>query len=183
MMRAFVALLPPAEIRSRLTLLQFLLPLPRRVDPADLHLTLAFLGEVPGPVLADLDAGLAGLRFAPFDLALAGAGLFGGAQPRSAWAGVAPCEPLDRLQARVERLARQAGARIEARRFAPHVTLGRFAPPAPDDRLRLERAVAAEAGFGAGPWRVEEVALMRSWGPGEGQRYQVLAGYPLTAAA
>lgn len=179
MIRAFVALLPPAEIRSRLTVLQFMLPMPRRVEPADLHLTLAFLGEVPDAVLADLDEGLARLRMAPFAIEASGVGLFGGAQPRAAWAGVAPSEPLDRLQSKVAHMARQAGAVLEARRFVPHVTLGRFAPPGPEDRLKLEAAVVAEARFRAGPWPVEEVALVRSWGPGEGPRYQVLASYPL----
>ncbi|HMO09244.1 MAG TPA: RNA 2',3'-cyclic phosphodiesterase [Paracoccaceae bacterium] len=179
MIRAFVALLPPPDIRSRLTVLQFLLPLPRRVETADLHLTLAFLGEVPDAVLSGLDEGLSRLRMAPFDIDLSGVGLFGGARPRSAWAGVAASEPLARLQAKVEHLARQAGARIEARRFVPHVTLGRFAPPDPDDRLRLEGAVVTEARFLAGPWRVEEGMLMRSWGAGEGPRYQVLETYPL----
>ncbi|HMO70432.1 MAG TPA: 2'-5' RNA ligase family protein, partial [Paracoccaceae bacterium] len=89
MIRAFVALLPPPDIRSRLTVLQFLLPLPRRVETADLHLTLAFLGEVPDAVLSGLDEGLSRLRMAPFDIDLSGVGLFGGARPRSAWAGVA----------------------------------------------------------------------------------------------
>ncbi|MFN4159549.1 MAG: RNA 2',3'-cyclic phosphodiesterase [Gemmobacter sp.] len=180
MIRAFLALDPPEDIRARLTVLQFLLPLPRRVDPADFHLTLTWLGEVPDPVLAALDDDLSGLRAAPFALNLASVGLFGGGAPRAVWAGLAPCEPLTRLQARTDRLARQAGARIEARRFLPHVTLGRFAPPAPDAALRLERAVVAEAGFRAGPWPVTTLTLFRSWpSVREGPRYERLADYPL----
>lgn len=179
MIRAFIALDVPPEVRSRLTVLQYLLPLPRRVESADFHLTLAFLGEVPDSVLIAVDEGLSALRQTPFEIALKGMGLFGGSRPRAAWAGVAPCEPLDRLQAKVERIARQAGAEAEARRFVPHVTLGRFVPPGPEDALRLERTVVAEALFRTGPWTVDAVTLCRSNRRGEGARYDTLASYPL----
>lgn len=180
MIRAFLALDPPDDMRARLAVLQFLLPLPRRVDPADFHLTLTYLGEVADPVLTTLDDDLSGLRSAPFALSLASVGLFGGATPRAVWAGLAPSEPLTRLHVRTDRLARQSGARIEARRFLPHVTLGRFAPPSPDAALRLERAVVAEAGFRAGPWPVTALTLFRSWpSVRDGPRYERLAVYSL----
>ena len=66
MIRAFLGLDLPEEVRSALAVEQFLLPLPRKVDPGQMHLTLVFLGEVPdrkGLWLAagagDLDAALA----------------------------------------------------------------------------------------------------------------------------
>lgn len=179
MIRTFVALEVPQALRARLTVLQFFLPLPRRVEPADFHLTLTFVGEVPDPVLVALDEGLQALRQSPFEIALQGVGLFGGARPHAAWAGVAPSEPLTRLQAKVDRIARLSGARIETRRFVPHVTLGRFRPPGPEDALRLERAVVQEARFAEGPWRVGEVTLFRSHPGGEGAHCEVLARYPL----
>jgi len=45
MIRAFLALDLPGDIRSALAVQQFLLPLPRRIEPALFHLTLVFLGE------------------------------------------------------------------------------------------------------------------------------------------
>jgi RNA 2',3'-cyclic 3'-phosphodiesterase len=179
MIRAFVALDPPPDMRGRLTVLQFMLPLPARVDPADFHLTLTYLGEVPDPVLIQMDEGLQALRMAPFSIALSGAGLFGGATPRAAYAAVAPSEPLARLQAKVDRIARGAGIALPARRFVPHVTLGRFGPPPPEDRLRLERAVVDEGGFRAGPWEVGEVTLFRSHPGAREARYEALARYRL----
>lgn len=179
MIRAFLGIALPREVRARLAALQALLPLPRAVDPEDFHLTLVFLGEVPDAVLEGVDDGLRMLSMPPFALTLAGAGLFGGGAPRTAWAGVEPSADIVRLQAKVGRIARQAGARIEARRFVPHVTLGRFAPPAPEDRARLERAVVAQAGFRAGPVAVREVTLWRSHPGGEAPRYEVLADWPL----
>ncbi|MGQ0564293.1 MAG: RNA 2',3'-cyclic phosphodiesterase [Gemmobacter sp.] len=178
MIRAFLALALPPQVRSRLEVLQHLLPLSRAVDPDTFHLTLVFLGEVPDPVLVALDDDLQRLRLPPFDLTLSGVGLFGGGKPRAAWAGVAPSEPLTRLQAKLDHAARMAGALPDARRFRPHVTLGRFAPPDPEDRLRLERAVVAQAGFAAGPFVVDEVTLYRSHLTRSGSEYQVLATYP-----
>lgn len=179
MIRAFIALPLDEALRSRLAVLQFLLPLPRRVEPADFHLTLTFLGEQPDPVLAAIDEGLQTLRQAPFSVEVAGAGLFGGARPQVAWAGVLPSEPLDRLQAKCDRIARAAGVAVDSRRFRPHVTLGRFPPPAPEDALRLERAVAAEGAFRAGSLPVREVVLYQSHPGRTAPRYEELASYPL----
>lgn len=180
MIRAFLGLELPETIRSALAVEQFLLPLPRRVELENLHLTLAFLGEVPEPVLEDLHAALSGLRFAGFDMALAGIGHFGGERPRAVWAGVADCPPLIALQSKVERIAVMAGIKVDRRRFLPHVTLGRFDPPAPDQVMRLERAIAERALFRTPPFRVEAVVMFRSHLRAKGAQYEELARYPLT---
>ncbi|NGM46493.1 RNA 2',3'-cyclic phosphodiesterase [Rhodobacter sp. SGA-6-6] len=179
MIRAFLGLDLPGDIRSALAVQQFLLPLPRRVDPALMHLTLVFLGEVPEPALEAAHEGFAALKVAPFPLALQGLGLFGGTRPKVAWAGVAPSEPLMRLQSRAEHAARQAGLAPEHRRFAPHVTLGRFPPPAFAQAAALERAVA-ETPFAAGPWQVQDMVLWQSHLSPKGPRYEELARYPFS---
>jgi 2'-5' RNA ligase len=179
MMRLFVALPLPAPLRQRLNLVQFLLPMPRRVDPAMMHLTLSFLGEVPGHVAEDVHHALAAIRHPPLALTLAGLGLFGGAQPRSAHAVVAPDPGLARLQRKVDQAVRRAGAVPEARRFLPHITLGRFSPLTGDAALRLERAVAGGAGLGPEPFSVAEFALYRSTLGREGAHYEALETYPL----
>lgn len=179
MIRAFLALDLPDAQREALRLQQFLLPLPRRVEPENFHLTLLFLGDQSVAVLEALHDRLCDLRLRPFVLTLRGLGLFGGAKARAAWAGVAPCEPLNQLQAKCATAAALAGARCEARKFVPHVTLGRFPPPDLADQMRLERSIAEGAGFQSGPFAVREFVMYESHLGPKGPRYEVLARYPL----
>jgi RNA 2',3'-cyclic 3'-phosphodiesterase len=178
MIRAFLALDLPDHIRSTLAVQQFLLPLPRKVDPAQFHLTLAFLGEVPDAVLEGVHDAMQTLRLPAFDLTLQGIGHFGGARPQAVYVGARATDALLHLQSKVETAARRAGADIPRTRFVPHVTLGRFATPGPTDLPTLERAIVAGAGFRADPFPVREVVLYRSI-TGTRPRYEDLARYPL----
>jgi len=179
MIRAVLGIDLPAEVRGALQVQQFLLPLPRKVDPDQLHLTLVFLGDCPEPTLDAVHFALEDLRAASFSIAVQGLGLFGKARPHTAWAGITPSAPLLRIQAKVESIARRAGCPLDARKFTPHVTLGHFPPPAPPDRARLERAVVMGAGFRTQPWLVDRVVLWQSQPHASGTRHEVLARYPL----
>lgn len=180
MIRSFLALELDEGLRSALAVQQFLLPLPRREPVENLHLTLVFLGEQPERLLEDLHEALLALRLPAFDLDLSGLGLFGGDRPRNVYAGVAPNDALMHLQRKVETAARRAGIAVEARRYIPHVTLGRFRPPGIEVTMRLERAVVEQGGFRAGPMRVRDFVLYESLRAGETMRYEALARYPLT---
>ena len=179
MIRAFLGIDLPQSVRGALQVQQFLMPLPRKVEPENLHLTLVFLGNCPEPVLEAAHEGFDALREKAFPLSLQGLGLFGKAKPHTAWAGVAPSPPLAHLQAKVETIARRAGCLVEARKFVPHVTLSRFPTPDPADIARLERAVALGAGFRSDPWEVTELTLWRSHLTARGPQYEVLVRYPL----
>lgn len=178
MIRAFAALALPEALRVDLMLVQSGLPLPRPEPTENMHLTLVFLGEIPEPMLADVDAAFAGLRAPAFDLTLSGLDMFGGAKARSVHAGVAESAPLRHLQAKVETAARAAGVAVPGRRFAPHVTLGRL-PERFADRARLEAAVAMRGAYRSTPFRVEDFRLYRSWLTPRGSLYDELAAYPL----
>jgi 2'-5' RNA ligase len=104
--------------------------------------------------------------------------MFGQARPRLVYADVGRDAALLALQARLEGLARRAGASVPARRFHPHVTLGRFPPMPPGDRaMRLERAVALGGGFALGPFASGPVVLFRSDAAGARRHYSALARY------
>ncbi|WP_283177453.1 RNA 2',3'-cyclic phosphodiesterase [Gemmobacter sp. 24YEA27] len=177
-MRVFIGLEMPGSVREALVLQQFLLPLQRRVAAEDMHLTLLFCEDLADDLADALHVALSDLHLPGFALLLAGLGLFGGTKPHSAWAGVAPSVPLVALQAAVEAAGRRAGLDLPHRRFMPHVTLGRFSRPDPATLMRLERGIAAGAGFAAGPWHVDEIVLWQSVLTAGGPRYTELARYP-----
>jgi len=177
MIRAFVAIRPPQPIIDRLVGLQA--GAPGRVSPPEnLHLTLAFLGEVPARLLEDADAAFGQLDAPGFALTLDGVGLFGGSKPRVIYAGVRAEPALNALQAKVEQAARSAGIALEARRYSPHITLARLDGRGADAR-RAERFAADRAAFLAGPFAVTEFGLYRSDLGSGGPAYSRLKTYML----
>ncbi|MFC2968955.1 RNA 2',3'-cyclic phosphodiesterase [Acidimangrovimonas pyrenivorans] len=178
MTRAFAAISLPEAQRSALAALQLMLPLPRRVPEENLHLTLVFLGDLDDAGLEAVHEAFCAVEGAPFELTLSGVGLFGGARPRVAWAGVAPSPELLALQARIAAAARRAGAEPDHRRYTPHVTLARFAPGAVE-APRLEHAVVQVADFRSGPFSVMDFVLYESRLSPKGAHHRALVHYPL----
>jgi 2'-5' RNA ligase len=178
MIRAFLGIDLPPDIRGACQVQQFLLPLPRKVEAEHLHLTLVFLGDCPDAALEAAHEGFQTLSARPFALSLDGFGLFGKDKPRAAWAAVVAPEALFHLQTKAETMARRAGCPVVAQKFVPHVTLGRFPVPPTPEALRLERAIATTP-FRAGPFPVTELTLWQSHLGGKSPRYDVLARYPL----
>lgn len=176
MIRAFLALPLPDPLKDRLALVQHRLPLPRPVDAGSFHVTLAFLDTQPEPVLEDLHLALDGLRLPAPLLRLAGLGTFGGATPDNVHALIAPEPRLSALQAKVARVVRTCGITLPARRFVPHVTLGRGAV----DPVPLARAMAAVGAVTSDPWVPEALVLYRSTLLRSGPAYDPLARYALT---
>ena len=175
MIRAFLALPLPESTLARLAALQFILPM-RPVPPEDLHITLVFLGEQSEAVLSDLHDLLEGLRAPRLSLALQGLDVFGGDKMRHVHARVHPDAGLIRLQSRLELLARQVAITVPARKFIPHVTLGR--PDAPPDP-RLAPLIAATQ-VDPAPFDCDAVVMYRSTLLRRGgSAYDELARYPL----
>ncbi len=181
MIRAFAALALPETLRFELMLIGQGLPVPRPVPPENLHLTLAFLGEIPEPLLEEVDLAFRQLRAPGFDLTLSGLGLFGGRKPRIAYIGAADSPGLRHLQSKVETAARSVGVALPAHRFVPHVTLARL-PERHAANGRLEAEVAARTATRLPGFPVEDFRLYRSRLAASGARYEELACYPLVAA-
>jgi RNA 2',3'-cyclic 3'-phosphodiesterase len=126
-MRLFVALDLPWELKDRLAMLAGGLPGARWVPPDNHHLTLRFIGEVPGHRADEIDHALAVLRGKGFHLTLTGLGTFEkSGRPTALWVGVERNQALDHLQSKVETALQRIGLEPERRRFAPHVTLARL---------------------------------------------------------
>ena len=67
-MRLFVALDLPAALRQRLSFMAGGLPGARWVSPENYHVTLRFIGELPGWRAEEVDAALAAVRAPGFTL-------------------------------------------------------------------------------------------------------------------
>jgi 2'-5' RNA ligase len=124
-----------AELVRQLDRLRHAAPEVRWVEPANLHLTLAFLGELDDERLAAATdaAEAAAAQGQPFRLATAGLGYFGAPHaPRVIWAGIGgESARLAQLHAALAEALDQRGFPREERPFAPHVTLARVKQPLP----------------------------------------------------
>jgi 2'-5' RNA ligase len=177
MLRLFVGIEFPPELKLRLSLLCAGVPGAKWVDPGNFHLTLRFIGEIGEDVAADIDEALLRVKARPFPLVLAGAGVFGGNRPRALWVGVERHPELVRLRDKVEHALIRAGLQPEPRKFAPHVTLARLRDPEPGP---LGEFLAAHAQFRADPLPVEHFSLIASFPTKAGSVYQDQADYPLS---
>lgn len=179
MLRLFVALDFPADVRDRLAGLGGGVPGARWTDAGNLHLTLRFIGEVPGDTAADIDAALAEVEAPAFPLVLDGVGVFGtGRNARILWAGVERSDALSHVQAKVESALVRCGLPAEERRFSPHVTLARL-KDAPKDRIG--RFLEDRGLFRAGPFPIDHFTLYRSHLGKGAAVYEALREYPLKA--
>lgn len=177
MIRLFVGIELPEAVRERLAVLCSGVPGARWISPENMHLTLRFIGEVENGQAEDIDAALMRLRAPSFEITLDGVGFFG--KPSAArvlWAGVRKCEKLMRLQAKIETALQMSGLRPEERKFSAHITLARL-KGAPF--LRVQRFLAHNADFLAGPIAVDRFALFSSFRSASGAIYTAEAEYPL----
>ena len=153
---------------------------PRWTLPERWHLTLLFLGAVPGRQVPDLVEALGPevAASAPGRLRLAGAGRFGSARrPQVAWIGLdGDVAPLTDLAGRLARQARRLRLEVEDRPFRPHLTVGRWRPGHPADGGLLDRL----SGYRGPEWPVDAVRLWESH-LGPKPRYDVLATWPVPA--
>ncbi|WP_158633441.1 RNA 2',3'-cyclic phosphodiesterase [Tautonia sociabilis] len=182
MTRAFIAVALPEPTRLALERLQGALrgelPGLSWTSSAQLHLTIAFLGDVPTRDLDQIGDALvkelSGVH--PFEILVQGLGAF--PSPRRArvlWAGVIGefLPHLDGLRRAVVRAASSAGHPPADDRFHPHVTLARAKPgrgPSPD----LETICSRHRDWKAGPLPVASAELMASVLTPRGPNHTVL---------
>lgn len=159
-MRLFTALALPEPLCEALGRLALGLPGARPVPADNLHLTLRFIGEVPGPVAEDVDLALSSLHGKGFSLELCGVGVSERSlRPVALWAGVARNRALEHLQSKIEFACQRAGLAPHKRRFMPHVTLARLDNTPPD---KLAAWVQAHSLLRAPPAAIDHFTLFSS---------------------
>ena len=163
-MRLFTAIQPSPGFRAALTDLQERLQeagvTGKYREPDGLHLTLAFIGEWPEDVTELLPA----VR-KPFSITLSHLGIY--PEANVLWAGIEPCEELDRLAKQVRHSLADAGVLFDRKSFNPHITLARkpFVP---------EKTVLSEIKVPKISMIVDDVCLYRSDRGKNGMVYTVI---------
>ncbi|SCL17165.1 RNA 2',3'-cyclic phosphodiesterase [Micromonospora inyonensis] len=187
-MRLFVAVHPPpeavADLAAQVARLRIGLAAAagtdvRLADPADVHVTVAFLGEVGVdrlPAVRDaLDRAAGPCRGPePPRLRLGRGGRFGYGRRTVLWVDVlGEVERLATLAGRIRDELCAAGLPHDDRPFRPHLTIAR-----PGDRIDVEEDRITLDGYLGPSWRATEVVLVRSH-LGPVRRYDHLAAWPL----
>lgn len=177
MIRLFVGLDLPQDLRDALERLGGGIPGARWLPAENFHVTLRFIGEVDEDDAADLHEALAAVRAPAFDLEVAGFGAFqNGHRTHSLWAGVERTPPLMHLHEKVDRALVRAGLPPERRKYMPHITIAKL-KGAPVHKV--QDFIAHNNLFRHGPVPVEHFTLFSSTLGRSGATYTAEAEYPL----
>ncbi len=177
--RLFVAMRPPPEIRAALLPLMAGIEGARWQSDNQLHMTLAFLGELDRHGAETALQALETVLFDPMELRLGQLGSFDGKPGRTStlWVAVEPADPLTHLATSIRTALMRAGLAPDLRRFTPHITLARFSGGgATREAIRpwLETALPPPAS-----WRATNFHLVESTMGKGGSHYEPIASYEL----
>lgn len=182
--RTFIAIELPVDLRRLVTehinRLRQQLPEVRaswaRED--NLHLTLKFLGNVPGANIPNVSDALnrATKAFSSFELTVSGCGHFPTrGQPNVLWIG-AQAATLQSLHTAIERELAAKGFPREARAFHPHLTIARLRPSSGGRQLA---EIHKQLGFAPFTFNVSEVVVFRSELLRQGSKHTALSRHAL----
>ena len=170
-LRLFVALAFPGDVHAELrriagAMREFAPHGTRWANVDGAHLTLRFIGSTPPDAAPALGEAVvrAAQGIAPFELSLAGAGVFPSrGAPRVLWVGVGGAlDALTDLRDGVEDALAGAGVPNEERHFSPHVTLARVNARLSRDESQALRDAVVALDVRRVAFVVEEVGLYHS---------------------
>jgi 2'-5' RNA ligase len=159
--RLFVAIDLPESTKQFLVDLDPNIRGVRWTDATQMHLTLAFFGDVPEDVDLALREKLSAIQFGAFFLPITGAGTFPPkGPPKIIWIGVGRGHPhLFQVHKRVQEAALAAGIEPELRPWHPHITIARCRDVAPQS---IRKFLQSNVDLDAGMIRVEAFHLYSS---------------------
>jgi 2'-5' RNA ligase len=144
------------------------------VDPALIHMTLKFIGEVDNDAVGKISSVLSSVTFSPYVLHITGIGTNNPRQPRVIWCEIADGGVSAALHAKVEDALALLGISRDDRPFRPHATLARV-KQADSSLLGWIRAIPPED---YGTYTVEEFRLKKSTLTPRGPVYETLLEVP-----
>jgi 2'-5' RNA ligase len=158
------------------------------VDPASIHFTLSFLGELTDGQVAQATQAAedATKQVKPFMYRLARLGVFGSpCQPRVIWLGIEePSGVLLHLHHLLNTALEQCGFVIDTRPFSPHLTLARVKGRLTQlEQQRLQELLVAKQQdlVSHQTYHVRHIVVMKSELLRTGARYTLLQQYMLAA--
>jgi 2'-5' RNA ligase len=129
MVRLFVAIDLPCDITERFRIPQEILKASRArlslVNPAIVHLTLKFIGEVPEDRVVPIQEALSGVAFPPFPIKVGCVSTDNPSRPRVVWCGISDDGRTALLHDLVENALAPFGIPRDTRRFRAHATIAR----------------------------------------------------------
>ena len=179
-MRLFIAIEIPDGLKKSLGALRIDLPSARWVAAEQIHLTLAFLGEVEESAVEQLTDSLARIQPPEFALCFSGTSCFPNRhRPRVLWIGLEPHPHLNDLAAKVRAAVLDCSIPQEKRHFSPHITLARL-------KLQPSREFDAfldqNKNLKLPPFSVREFTLFQSRLTPQGAMHIPIKNFPLAAA-
>jgi 2'-5' RNA ligase len=187
--RSFVAIELPPEAKEGLVRLRGRLERDEHkfvkwVDPAGIHLTLKFLGNIPFKRVAEITKAIEEVAraTAPFHLEISGLGAFPSVkQIRVFWVGIGgEVDKLSQLQQDIDSALAALGFAKEERSFVPHLTLARMREGAsPLERRIFGELVSSVLFEDKYHIKVESISLMRSQLTPSGAIYTCLSSVGL----
>jgi RNA 2',3'-cyclic 3'-phosphodiesterase len=178
-MRMFIAIDLPPAVAAEVRAICKGLPAAHWSNPAQLHLTLRFLGEMPAEAVEGLRGELSRVTGAGFELGLRGVGVFPKKRrpARVLWTGVTPEAPACALKDAIDAVLGPDPEAAE-RGFSPHLTLARFRD---DPGPALADYLARQAAFASATWAVGAFHLYKSTIGHDGAVHELVQDYPLAA--
>ncbi|MEA3369610.1 MAG: RNA 2',3'-cyclic phosphodiesterase [Candidatus Ratteibacteria bacterium] len=156
----------------------------RWVKPANIHLTLKFLGNITPEQISGLKQGLEKIarKFQPFSIFIEEMGSFPSIDsPRVIWVGISRGkEILNKMNKAIEDDLAKIGFPREERAFHPHLTLGRCRSS--KHRSQLAKQIKTESAF-LGALAVDRISIYKSLLTSEGPVYSLLSDVVLKGRA
>jgi 2'-5' RNA ligase len=152
----------------------------RWVDPVNMHITLAFLGDTAEKRIGKVSSVIeeACKDYGIFEFNLSGMGVFKNINdPRVIWVGIDPKEKLEALSNRIIESLRFDDFQPERRGFNPHLTIGRINRL--NDRDALKRLLASHETTEFQKVEAREVILFESILMQTGPLYKPLGKFSL----
>ncbi len=184
MTRTFIALEMNEDVQRYLEgvirQMAHVLPRLRWVDPAGIHLTLAFLGELTDEQLTEAmqAAEATAHRMNPFSYRISRVGIFG--SPKSSrvlWMGIdEPSGTLTCLHSMLNKELEQRGFDVETRPFSPHLTLARVkAPLTSTEQKSLKEMLTKGGNVSSKEYAAQSIHVMKSELTRKGATYTSLS--------